>query len=79
MLPLSASLPPHVGWQRDGRTGARLPVVTVVTLVPIKPTRFRVEGTPVATYLEFGLADEKIKQVSLEKDEAPKAVLVPSK
>jgi CubicO group peptidase (beta-lactamase class C family) len=25
----------------------------VATLVPIKPARFRVEGTPVATYLEF--------------------------
>jgi CubicO group peptidase (beta-lactamase class C family) len=51
----------------------------VATLVPIKPARFRAEGTPVPTYLEFDLADGKVKQVVFERGEEPKATLLPRK
>jgi CubicO group peptidase (beta-lactamase class C family) len=51
----------------------------VSTLVPIKPGRFRVEGAPAATYLQFDLAEGKVKQVVLERGDEPKATLLPGK
>jgi antitoxin (DNA-binding transcriptional repressor) of toxin-antitoxin stability system len=50
----------------------------VATLVPIGPTRFRVEGAA-SVYLEFETVDGKVKQVRLERDEQPKVRLVPGK
>jgi hypothetical protein len=51
----------------------------VATLAPIGLARFRVEGAPVATYLESEMVDGKIRQVFFQRGETPKAVLVPTK
>jgi hypothetical protein len=50
----------------------------VATLVPIGPTRFRVEGAA-PVYLEFEMLAGKVKQVTLERDEQPKVRLLPGK
>ena len=51
----------------------------VATLIPIKPTRFRSEGAPLTLFLEFELADGKVKQVVFEHSGQPKATLLPKK
>jgi hypothetical protein len=51
----------------------------VATLIPIKPTRFRSEEAPVTLFLEFELADGKVKQVVFERSGQPKAILLPKK
>jgi hypothetical protein len=50
----------------------------VATLVPIGPTRFRVEGAA-PIYVEFEMGDGKVKQVTLERDEQPKVRLLPGR
>lgn len=51
----------------------------VATLIPIKPTRFRSEGAPLTFFLEFELADGKVKQVVFERSGQPKATLLPKR
>jgi CubicO group peptidase (beta-lactamase class C family) len=51
----------------------------VSTLVPIAAGRFRLTGTPAATYLQFDLAGGKVKQVVLERGDEPKVTLLPGK
>jgi hypothetical protein len=51
----------------------------VATLIPIKPTRFRSEGAPLTLFLEFELADGKVKQVVFERSGQPKATLLPKR
>jgi CubicO group peptidase (beta-lactamase class C family) len=42
-----------------------------LTLVPIKPTRFKVEEAPDRAFLQFEVADGKVKSMTLEQDGAP--------
>jgi CubicO group peptidase (beta-lactamase class C family) len=42
-----------------------------LTLVPIKPTRFKVEEAPDRAFLQFEVADGKVKSVTLEQDGVP--------
>ena len=51
----------------------------MATLIPIKPTRFRLEGAPSTLFLEFELADGKVKRVVFERSGQPKATLLPKK
>jgi CubicO group peptidase (beta-lactamase class C family) len=51
----------------------------VATLVPIAPARFRVAGAASATYLEFEMAEGKIKQALYKRGDAPPVKLVPGK
>jgi len=49
-----------------------------VTLVPLKPTRFKLADLPADVFLEFELADGKVKRATLEQDPV-KITLTPKK
>jgi CubicO group peptidase (beta-lactamase class C family) len=63
-----------VGDQLKG-VAAGLPTAT---LMPIKPTRFKLGGIPVDVFLDFTLADGKVKSVTLEQNPV-KITLLPKK
>jgi CubicO group peptidase (beta-lactamase class C family) len=41
--------------------------LATATLVPIKPTRFRLEGEPSKVFLQFEMADGKVKSLTVEQ------------
>jgi CubicO group peptidase (beta-lactamase class C family) len=51
----------------------------ISTLVPVMPTRFRLEGLPPGWFLEFQLADGKPRRVILERGEQTPVTLLPKK
>jgi hypothetical protein len=51
----------------------------IATLVPTSPTRFRLEGSPPGWFLEFELAEGKVKRASLERGEQTTVTLRPKK
>ncbi len=71
--PLEVSIE-MVGDQLKG-VAAGLPTVA---LVPLKPTRFKLGGLPADVFLEFELADGKVKSATLEQ-ESVKITLLPKK
>jgi CubicO group peptidase (beta-lactamase class C family) len=63
----------------DGKLKAVLPGQPVATLVPIKETRFRVDGAPADIFVQFELADGKVKSLNLEQPNSPGVTLLPKK
>jgi CubicO group peptidase (beta-lactamase class C family) len=62
-----------------GKLKLSVPGQPATTLVPVKPTRFRVEGVPVEASVEFEMADGKVKSLILQQGEAPKLTFLPKK
>jgi hypothetical protein len=60
-----------------GKLKGVLPGQPTVGLVPVTPTRFQVEGAPIKAFVEFELADGKVKSMTLEQGPAPKLVFTP--
>lgn len=52
-----------------------VPGQSTATIVPIKPTRFRLEDGPVGFYVDFAVADGKIKSMTVEQPAGPKVTL----
>ena len=52
----------------DGRLKANMPGQSAATLVPIQPARFRVAGAAAGVFLQFDLADGKVKGLTLEQE-----------
>jgi hypothetical protein len=50
-----------------------------LTLVPLKPTRFKLAGLPHDVFLDFELADGKVKSLTVAGTGGPKTVLKPKK
>jgi CubicO group peptidase (beta-lactamase class C family) len=50
-----------------------------LTLVPVKPTRFRPEKEPAGLFVEFEVEDGKVKGVKVETPEGPTLALTPKK
>ncbi|MBI1914349.1 MAG: serine hydrolase [Planctomycetes bacterium] len=71
--PLEVSIE-MVGDQLKGVSGG----LPTVTLMPLKPTRFKLSGLPVDVFLEFELAGGKVKSVTLEQKPVT-ITLVPKK
>lgn len=60
-----------------GKLKAVVPGQPSYTLVPIKPTRFKIEGAPAGYYAQFDVADGKVKGVTLEQGKGPKLTFEP--
>ena len=50
-----------------------------VTLVPVGPTRFKAEGAPAGTFVQFEMADGKVKGVTVDIKDGPSVKLLPKK
>ena len=50
-----------------GQLKAMVPGQPVFTLVPLSPTRFRIDGAPAGFFLQFEMADGKPKSMTLEQ------------
>jgi hypothetical protein len=58
-----------------GKLKAALPGQPTLTIVPVKPTRFKVEDGPAGMYAEFALTDGKVKSVTLERSSGAPLIL----
>jgi CubicO group peptidase (beta-lactamase class C family) len=61
----------------DGKLKASLPGQPVATLVPIKPTRFRVDGAAPDVFVQFDVSDGKVKGLTLEQGSGTTLKLLP--
>ena len=59
----------------SGKLKAMVPGQPALTIVPIKPTRFKLETGPSGFFAEFALADGKVKSMTLEQPSAPSITL----
>jgi CubicO group peptidase (beta-lactamase class C family) len=62
-----------------GKLKATVAGQQAATLVPIKPTRFRLEGEAEGAAVEFELADGKVKSLTLEQGEGPRLTFLRKK
>jgi CubicO group peptidase (beta-lactamase class C family) len=60
-----------------GKLKATLTGQPITTLVAESPTRFRLDGGPAGWFMEFELAEGKVKQIVLERGEQTKVTLSP--
>jgi CubicO group peptidase (beta-lactamase class C family) len=58
-----------------GKLKATQPGQPISTLVPVSPTRFRLEGRPAGWFLNFELVDGKARQATLERGEQTSVLL----
>jgi hypothetical protein len=61
----------------SGKLKAVVPGQPVYTLVPVGPTRFRLDGAPAGYFAEFEVADGKVKSLKLEQGQRPSVTLQP--
>lgn len=60
-----------------GRLKAVVPGQPVYTLVPVAPTRFQIQGAPAGFFIQFDLAEGKVKSLTLEQGPGPKFTFRP--
>jgi hypothetical protein len=60
-----------------GKLKGVLPGQPTVSLVPVAPTRFQVEGAPIKVFVEFELVDGKVMSMTLEQGTQPKLKFTP--
>ena len=60
-----------------GLLKAVLPGQPVYTLTPISPTRFRIEGAPAGYFVQFDMAQGKVKSLTIEQGANISLTLVP--
>ena len=56
---------------------SRVPGQPVATLVPIKPTRFRVDGGAADVFVQFEVSEGKVKALTLEQGSGTTLRLLP--
>lgn len=60
-----------------GKLKAVVPGQPVYDLTPVAPTRFRIEGAPDGFFVQFDMAEGKIKSLTLVQSTGPSLVLLP--
>ncbi|MGH9914387.1 MAG: serine hydrolase, partial [Pyrinomonadaceae bacterium] len=60
-----------------GKLKAIVPGQPVYTLTPATPTRFSIEGAPEGFFVQFEMADDKVRSLTLEQGSALSFVLLP--
>lgn len=60
-----------------GLLKAVLPGQPVYTLTPVSPTRFRIEGAPAGFFVQFDMAEGKVKSLTIEQGPTMSFTLLP--
>ncbi len=60
-----------------GKLKAVMPGQPVYDLAPVAPTRFRIEGAPDGFFVQFDMAEGKVKSLTLVQGPGPSLVLLP--
>jgi hypothetical protein len=60
-----------------GKLKATVPGQPVYTLVPVAANRFSIEGAPAGFFIQFEMAEGKVKSLSLIQGSAPSLTLLP--
>lgn len=60
-----------------GKLKATVPGQPVYTLLPVAANRFSIEGAPSGFFVQFEMAEGKVKSLTLIQGSAPNLVLLP--
>jgi len=60
-----------------GKLKAVIPGQPVYTLVPVAANRFSIEGAPSGFFVQFEMADGKVKSLTLVQGSGPSPTLLP--